>query len=116
MCARLAQGSHEVSVETCRTCPAAEVGCTHLRFTLRKVSSSPIVVRYGTGRVEVWGEEKSRLEFVHAACAAKVTPIVNAHQCVGCSLRASLVAPEPAVSGKVVLFPPTAVVDSAASP
>lgn len=112
-CEKIVKGDNEVSPNLCRTCPARQINCDELRFSLQKVSPSPIVVRYGNGHTEVWNDEPPKIEFLKAACAAKVAPISDPRQCAACPLRT---AEEPileevplprkvASGGKVIQFP-----------
>jgi len=112
-CKRITEGDNEVSPNLCRDCPAKQVGCDKLRFSLEKSSPSPIVVRYGNGHSEVWNDEPARINFLRAACVAKVAPISDPRQCAACALRT---AGEPVLEeiplprkvarrGKVITFP-----------
>jgi hypothetical protein len=108
ICQKITEGDREVSPNLCRDCPAKQVSCDHLRFTLSKTAPSPIVVRYATGRVEVWNNDPPALRFQRAACSVRVSPISAAAQCLSCAMRSCRIAveAEPAVrSGKVVRFP-----------
>jgi len=87
VCDKIAEGDNEVSPNICRDCPARQVGCDKLRFSLEKSSPSPIVVRYGNGHSEVWNDEPSRITFLRAACVAKIAPISDPRQCAACALR-----------------------------
>lgn len=113
ICNKIAEGDNEASPNLCRDCPARQVSCDKLRFSLQKFSPSPIVVRYGNGHSEVWNDEPARLIFLRAACAAKVAPISDPRQCAACALRA---VSEPVLEeiplprkvargGKVIAFP-----------
>jgi hypothetical protein len=113
VCQRIVEGDNEVSPKTCFSCPFKAVNCSHLRFSMRQTSPSPITVRYN-GRVEVWDDEPPELRFERAACAEKKVPIYDHRSCVGCPLRQALRAPAPKPSlrtrrsngvGKVVPFP-----------
>lgn len=86
VCQKIVQGDNEVSAGMCQRCPAMACGCSDLRFTLRKNSSSPILVRWGNGRTEVWNNEPSQVAFVRAACAARIVPIVSPQDCAGCRI------------------------------
>jgi len=86
-CQKIRVGEREVTPGVCRTCPVAGIGCEHLRFTLEQVEAKRLVVRYGNGREEVWDDGPARVEFVQAACAAKVMPISGAGDCRGCAMR-----------------------------
>jgi len=95
-CRKIVQGDNEVSPSICNTCPARACGCENLRFSLRKRTPSPIVVRYGNGRVEVWDDGPPTVSFVRAACAIKMMPITSPELCAHCSLRTSIL-PQPAI-------------------
>jgi len=112
VCKKIVEGDNEVSPNLCRDCPAKQVGCDKLRFSLQKLSARPIVVRYGNGHCEVWGDEPARVTFLRAACAAKVAPITDPRQCAACVLRTGREAvpeevPLPKVAGgaRVIQFP-----------
>ncbi len=87
VCSKITQGNNEVSPNLCRDCPARQVACDKLRFSLEKSSPSPIVVRYGNGHSEVWNDEPPRISFLRAACAARIAPISDPRQCAACALR-----------------------------
>ena len=102
-----------MSPKVCFACPFRAVNCSHLRFSLRQTSPSPITVRFN-GREEVWDDDPPELCFERAACAEKVIPVYDPRSCAGCSLRQALQAPveRPSCSprpsngvGKVVPFP-----------
>jgi hypothetical protein len=112
ICQKILQGDNEVSPNLCRDCPAKQVSCDKLRFSLQKSSPSPIVVRYGNGHREVWDNEPPRLSFLRAACTARIAPISDPRQCAACSLRTpaeplseDIPLPQPASGGKVIPFP-----------
>jgi hypothetical protein len=112
ICSKVSEGDNEVSPNLCSDCPFKAVNCSHLRFSLRQTSPSPLIVRYN-GRTEIWDDGPNELSFEHAACAAKVIPIYGPRSCAGCSLRKPVQAPsqkqaqarKPAAIGKVVAFP-----------
>ncbi len=113
VCLKIVAGNDEVSPNLCRSCPFKATNCAHLRFTLRQISPSPLVVRYN-GRTEIWDNDPPEIRFEHAACAARVLPIEHPRACVGCALRQPLQAPvqeprqrvaRPGAGGKVVPFP-----------
>jgi len=112
ICQKIVDGDPEVSPNVCRDCPYKAVDCSHLRFSLRLSSPSPLVVRFN-GRTEVWDDGPARLTFERAACAERVVPIHGPRACAECPLRQSLrdTAAEPsadrvaAAAGKVVSFP-----------
>jgi len=109
-CRKIVQGDDEVSPSICRTCPARACGCDNLCFSLRKRTPSPIVVRYGNGRVEVWDDGPPTVSFMRAACAIKMMPITSPELCAHCSLRTTLL-PQPAIVAQpgggpeVIAFP-----------
>jgi hypothetical protein len=108
------EGENEVSPNVCRECPFKAVNCSHLRFSLRQTSPSPLIVRYN-GRTEIWDDGPSELSFHRAACAAKVIPIYEPRSCAGCTLHKPIQVPVEtpsrspahlaASAGKVVAFP-----------
>lgn len=114
ICKKIAEGDNEVTPNLCRDCPARKANCEHLTFTLRKTVPSPIVVRYATGRVEVWNNEPPALHFRRAACAEQVVPIHSPTQCLACAVRVCRVPVEPqpvaVPPGRVVHFPTPAAV------
>jgi hypothetical protein len=112
ICSKIKEGDNEVSPNLCRDCPARQVGCDKLRFSLKKSSPSPIVVRYGNGHSEVWNDEPPRITFLRAACAARIAPISDPRQCAACALRTAgepvleeIPLPRVAGRGKVIAFP-----------
>ncbi len=112
VCARIVEGDNEVSPNVCRDCPSRLVNCSHLRFSLRQISPSPLIVRYN-GRTEIWDDGPCELSFERAACASRVVPIYGPQSCATCATRKPIVsapsAPGPrrvaAEVGKVVAFP-----------
>jgi hypothetical protein len=112
VCSKIAQGDAAVSPAVCRACPYSAVDCTHLRFSLRHTSPSPLIVRFN-GRSEVWNDDPAQLLFHHAACAERVVPIHSPRACAACPYRVpahadyecSASRPVPTRPGKVVPFP-----------
>ena len=112
VCQRIVEGDPEVSPNVCRDCPFKAVNCAHLKFSLRQISPSPLIVRFN-GRTEVWDDDPPELRFERAACIAKVMPIHSPRACAECALRRPLQAPverparrrKVAGAGKVVPFP-----------
>ena len=114
VCVKITEGDAEVSPNVCRDCPFKAVDCSHLRFSLRLTSPSPLVVRFN-GRQEVWDDGPPCLQFERAACAERVMPLHDARVCVECALRQPVqAAAEPAIRepaaasrapGVVVPFP-----------
>src|SRR5512142_194382 len=94
LCGWIKNGDNQVSVNLCRACQVPQINCQHLRAALQKTTSTPITVRFATGRVEVWDDEPPSIEFKQAACAAKTMPIHSARDCSGCPLRAPHVIPQ----------------------
>lgn len=95
VCRKIAEGDAGISPDLCRGCPFRASNCQNLRFSLRKTSPSPLVVRFN-GRTEVWDDDPPELHFRQAACAAKVLPIESPRACVGCAQRKPIEAPETA--------------------
>ena len=112
VCSRVVEGDSEVSPNVCRDCPFKAVNCSHLRFSLRQSSPSPLTVRFN-GRTEIWDDGPCELSFERAACTAKVMPVYEPRSCAGCTLHKPVQAPVKAPSrrrkaaamGKVVAFP-----------
>ncbi len=112
VCARIVEGNNEVSPNVCRDCPSKAVNCSHLRFSLRQSSPSPLIVRCN-GRTEIWDDGPCELSFERAACAARVIPVYGAQSCATCAMRKPLAATAStprarrtaAEAGKVVAFP-----------
>jgi hypothetical protein len=92
VCDLIASGDSEVSTSLCHDCPARTIACEHLRFSLQKTASSPITVRYATGRVEILDDHPSHIAFLRAACAERVAPINSPRECAGCTLHSARVA------------------------
>ena len=87
ICTKIGQGDKEVSAALCLTCPTRQCSCDHLRFSLVKISASPIVVRWND-HIEVWNNEPPRITFLRAACATKIVPLSSSQECLSCELRA----------------------------
>jgi hypothetical protein len=107
VCIKIAEGDAQVSPDLCRDCPFKAVDCSHLRFSLRLTSPSPLIVRFN-GRQEIWDDGPPVLRFERAACAERVMPIHDPRACSDCALRCPLHAVsespvcEPAAAGRVV--------------
>lgn len=97
LCNLIKGGDREVSVNLCRACPVQQINCQHLRAGLAKQVSTPITVRFATGRVEVWDDAPPSIDFKQAACAAKTMPIHSPRDCVGCPLRLPNIVPQSAI-------------------
>ena len=97
LCNLIKGGDREVSVNLCRVCPVQAINCQHLRASLEKKISTPLTVRFATGRVEVWDDEPPGIEFKQAACAAKTMPIHSPRDCAGCPIRMPNVIPANAI-------------------
>jgi hypothetical protein len=112
LCNLIKGGDREVSVNLCRACPVAQINCQHLRAGLQKHTSTPITVKFATGRVEVWDDQPPTIEFKQAACAAKTMPIHSARDCAGCPIRLPNIIPQNAIQvahrAKVSQPPPPA--------
>jgi hypothetical protein len=85
ICRKIVEGENSITPELCHTCPFRAVNCTHLRFSLRKTSPSPLIVRFN-GRTEVWDDDPPELHFRQAACSAQVIPIESPRSCANCAL------------------------------
>jgi len=112
VCKAITSGDNEVSPNLCRECPVKAIACDHLRFSLQKVASRPIMVRYATGRTEILDDQPPRIAFLRAACAEKATPVNSPVECARCALHsqnaARPIAAPAAVAvgeGKVIPFP-----------
>lgn len=97
LCNLIKGGDREVSVNLCRVCPVQQINCQHLRAGLQKKVSTPITVRFATGKVEVWDDEPPTIDFKQAACAAKTMPIHSPRDCAGCPIRLPNVIPQNAI-------------------
>lgn len=97
LCNLIKGGDREVSVNLCRACPVQAINCQNLRAGLEKKVSTPITVRFATGRVEVWDNAPPAIDFKQAACAAKTMPIHSPRDCAGCPLRVPNVVPQNAI-------------------
>jgi hypothetical protein len=112
ICRKIVEGNNSISPDLCASCPFMAVNCTHLRFSLRKTSPSPLIVRFN-GRTEVWDDDPPELQFRQAACSAQIIPIESPRSCVSCALsrpERSPAAPpiqrrKAAKPGQVVPFP-----------
>jgi hypothetical protein len=94
LCEKIKAGDREVSPNVCRACPVAAINCAHLRATLNHEPRSPITVRYGNGKTEIWEDDAPSISLARAACAAKVIPILSPRDCAGCALRQALITPD----------------------
>lgn len=97
LCSVIKGGDREVSLQLCRACPVSQINCQNLRAGLEKKTSTPITVRFATGRVEVWDDTPPTIEFKQAACAAKTMPIHSPRDCAGCLIRLPNVVPATAI-------------------
>ncbi len=97
LCNVIKGGDREVSVKLCAVCPVSQINCQNLRAGLEKRVSTPITVRFATGRVEVWDDSPPSIEFKQAACAAKTMPIHSPRDCAGCPIRVPNVVPTSAI-------------------
>src|SRR5581483_9080532 len=97
LCHLIKGGDREVSVNLCRVCPVQQINCQHLRAGLEKHVSTPITVRFATGRVEDWDNDPPTIDFKQAACAAKTMPIHSPRDCAGCPIRLPNVIPQSAI-------------------
>jgi hypothetical protein len=88
-CDKIALGDHDVSPAICEHCPAPACDCQHLRFSLEKITLTPITVRRASGHVEVWDDQEPRVSFLRSACALKTTPVTSPADCLACCMRLS---------------------------
>lgn len=86
-CAKIGGLDREVTAELCAACPAAGIGCAHLRFSLTKIAPSSILIRWGNGKQEMLEAEAPHVDLNRGACAEKVTPIYGPAACTACPLR-----------------------------
>ncbi len=98
LCQLVKNGDRQVSAELCRACPVQAINCQNLRASLERQVSTPITVRFATGRVEVWNDAPAAMTFKQAACAAKTIPIHSPRDCAGCPLRLPNVIPPDGIS------------------
>ena len=87
LCGLIKGGDRGVTVNLCRDCPIPMINCQHLRAEMKKKVSTPITIRYATGRVEVWDDEAPTIGFKQAACAVKTMPVNSPRDCAGCPIR-----------------------------
>jgi hypothetical protein len=99
LCNKVQDGDRQVSPTICRSCPIAEIDCVHLRASLTQATRSPILVRFGNGKTQLWDDPVAPLSFQHAACAAKTVPICSSLDCAGCSLHETLGSLSPLPNG-----------------
>lgn len=88
LCEKIKSGDREVSPSICRACPVAQINCAHLRATLDHQARSPLTVRYGNGKTEIWDDPAPPIALQRAACAAKVISILSPRDCAGCPIQA----------------------------
>ncbi len=86
-CAKVVGLDREVNADICAACPAAAIGCAHLRFSLTKSSSSTLLIRWGNGKQETLESEPAHVKMSRGACAEKVTPVNHAAECEACPLH-----------------------------
>ncbi|MCG3141073.1 MAG: hypothetical protein HDKAJFGB_02243 [Anaerolineae bacterium] len=112
LCQLVKNGDRQVSAELCRACPVQAINCQNLRAELEKQVSTPLTVRFATGRVEVWNDAPTAIAFKQAACAAKTIPIHSPRDCAGCPLRLPNVIPQngilPVARAQSAAAPPVA--------
>lgn len=92
VCRKIVEGDNAISPSLCLDCPVVAINCSHLRFSLRQTSPSPLIVRFN-GRTEIWGDEPPELQLYRAACAEQVIPIDSPRRCLSCTLREPVHAP-----------------------
>lgn len=94
LCNQIKSGDRQISPGTCQVCPVAQIDCTHLRAALNQQSRVPLIVRWGNGKSEIWGDPTPPLILERAACSVLKTPILSPRDCVGCILRQALITPD----------------------
>jgi hypothetical protein len=92
LCSQIKFGDREVSPAICRACPIAQINCAHLRATLAQQTRSPLIVRWGNGKTEIWDDPVPPIALQRAACSAKTIPILSPRDCAGCAIRQAMVA------------------------
>ncbi|MCW5850757.1 MAG: hypothetical protein KIT87_11840 [Anaerolineae bacterium] len=88
-CAKIGGPDREVTPEICAACPAAQIGCAHLRFSLVKNAPSPLLIRWGNGKQEVLAADAPRVELARGACGEQVMPVHGPSACAACPLHQS---------------------------
>jgi len=86
-CHKIEGSDQEVSPEICLLCPARDPQCLHFRFSLRKSASSPVTVRWPSGRTEVWDDRPPYVSLLRSACALKKSRVHYPAECFSCPLR-----------------------------
>jgi len=94
-CEKITIGDHEVSPALCFQCPAAACDCQNLRFSLEKITLTPITVRRANGHVDVWDDQAPQVSFLRSACALKTAPVSSRADCLACSMRLSWIGQTP---------------------
>jgi hypothetical protein len=90
VCRKIVRGDPGITPDLCARCPAAEIGCRHLRFSLRQESCPPIRIYYSSGRSEVLEAEPPALSFVRAGCEVYVRAVPGVETCLSCPERAAV--------------------------
>lgn len=88
-CSKISGSDREVTADICAACPAAQIGCAHLRFSLVKNAPSPLLIRWGNGKQEVLEADAPRVELARGACGEQVMPVHGPSACAACPLHQS---------------------------
>ncbi|HEY6043101.1 MAG TPA: hypothetical protein VIX58_13310 [Anaerolineae bacterium] len=94
LCQLIKGPDHEITLDICRACPVSQINCQHLRASLEKQESNSLVVRFVTGRTEVWNDNPPAVTIKRAACAEKAMPIQSPRDCSGCPIRLPQFVPQ----------------------
>ena len=94
LCQLIKGPDHEITLDICRACPVSQINCQHLRASLEKQESNSLIVRFVTGRTEVWNDEPPAVTIKRAACAEKAMPIQSPRDCSGCPIRLPQFVPQ----------------------
>ena len=86
-CAKIGGSDREVTPDICAACPAAQIGCAHLRFSLVKNAPSPLLIRWGNGKQELLEADAPRVELARGACGEQVMPVHGPATCAACPLH-----------------------------
>ena len=92
-CAKIGGPDREVTPDICAACPAAQISCAHLRFSLVKNAPSPLLIRWGNGKQEVLEADAPRVELARGACGEQVMPVHGPSACAACPLHQSWETP-----------------------
>ena len=88
-CAKIGGPDREVTPDICAACPAAQISCAHLRFSLVKNAPSPLLIRWGNGKQELLEADAPKVELARGACGEQVMPVHGPATCAACPLHQS---------------------------